>query len=58
MKIQSQAQGTWCLVSIASNEVRAKIAHVGRGKYRILEDENGAYSNVRIDASDVLHCRE
>lgn len=51
-------QGTWCLISVANNEVRAKIAHVGRGKFRILEDERGEYSDRKIDASDVLHCRE
>lgn len=58
MKIQSQAQGTWYLVSIASIEIRAKIAHVGRGRFSILENENGMHSNVRIDASDILHYRE
>lgn len=58
MKTQSQVQGTWYLVSIASIEVRAKIAHVGRSTFRILENENGMYSNVRIDASEILHYRE
>lgn len=58
MKIQKQTKGTWCLVSVSNNEVRARITHVGRGKFRILEDERGEYSDQKIDASDVLHCRE
>jgi hypothetical protein len=55
--IQSKVQGTWCLVTIANEELRAKIAHIGRGKFLVIEEESGEYSNV-IDASDVLHCRE
>jgi hypothetical protein len=44
---------------IGNNPVKAKISHIGRGKFRIIEDDkDGKYSNVEIDASDVFHCRE
>jgi hypothetical protein len=50
---------SWCLVAIGNDQVKAKISHVGRGKFKILEDdEDGKYSNIEVDASDVLHCRE
>ncbi len=50
---------SWYLVAIENDQVKAKISHVGRGKFKILEDdESGKYSNIEIDASDVLHCRE
>lgn len=58
IKIQNQAQGTWCLVSVENTQVRARITHIGRGTFRILEDDSGKYSDRKIDASDVLHCRE
>lgn len=51
-------QGTWCLASVENTEVKAKIAHVGRGKFRIIEDQSGKHLDGVIDASDVLHCRE
>lgn len=56
--MQKQTKGTWCLISVANNKVRAKITHVGRGKFRVLEDESGNYSDLKIDASDIFHCRE
>jgi hypothetical protein len=49
--------GTWCLVSIGDEKVKAKIMHVGRGKYRIVEDEAGRYAGKKVDASDVFHCK-
>lgn len=58
METQRQKQGTWCLISVANKEVKARITHVGRGKFRILEGAGGEHSNLKIDASDVIHCRE
>lgn len=49
--------GTWCLVSIGDERVKAKIMHVGRGKYKIVEDESGRHAGKKVDASDVLHCK-
>ncbi|HZA69417.1 MAG TPA: hypothetical protein VE548_06930 [Nitrososphaeraceae archaeon] len=48
----------WCKLSIKETEVKAKIKHMGRGKFKILTDESGGeYTNVIVDASDVFHCK-
>lgn len=48
----------WCTLSINEIEVKAKIKHMGRGKFKILADEHGdEYFNMVIDASDVFHCK-
>lgn len=48
----------WCTLSINEIEVKAKIKHMGRGKFKILADEHGdEYFNMGIDASDVFHCK-
>lgn len=48
--------GVWCLVEIGGTQVKANIIHIGRGRYRIIEDEQGKYADVKIDASDVIRC--
>jgi len=49
--------GSWCLVSIEGQEIRASIRHRGRGKFEIIEDaDSGKYIGKIIDASDVLRC--
>jgi hypothetical protein len=48
-----------CNLSINETEVKAKVKHIGRGKFKILTDENGGeYTNVILDASDVFHCKQ
>ena len=48
-----------CNLSINETEVKAKVKHIGRGKFKILIDENGGeYTNVILDASDVFHCKQ
>ncbi len=47
----------WCLLSLGGEEVKAKILHVGRGRFRIIADESGKYVGKIIDASDILHCK-
>ena len=49
--------GTWCLVSVEDERIKAKIMHVGRGKYKIVEDESGRHAGKKVDASDVFHCK-
>lgn len=56
--MQKQTKGAWCLILVANNKVRAKITHVGQGKFKVLEDESGNHSGLEIDASDIFHCRE
>ena len=48
----------WCNLSINEIEMKAKIKHMGRGKFNILTDKSGGeYTNVIVDASDVFHCK-
>jgi hypothetical protein len=48
---------SWCTIEINDRRIRASIKHVGRGKFLILDDNNeGKYSGLVIDASDVLNC--
>lgn len=41
---------------IDGKRVRVRIMHLGRGKYRILEDESGLHDYQVIDASDIVDC--
>lgn len=49
-------EAVWCVVEINGTQVKAKIIHIGRGRYRVIEDDHGKYADVRIDASDVVRC--
>jgi hypothetical protein len=52
------SRGTWCNLSIGDIKLKAKIQHRGRGKFKILNDENGdKYINNVIDASDIFDCK-
>jgi hypothetical protein len=54
-----KVSSAWCNLSINETEVKAKVKHIGRGKFKILTDENGGeYTNVIVDASDVFHCKQ
>jgi len=49
---------SWCLVSIDGHQIKAKIIHKSRGKFKIVEDEEGGkYVGRIVDASEVLHCK-
>jgi hypothetical protein len=53
----SDSDSSWCNLLINGSNVRAKIKHVGSGKYRIIEDKNdGIYVGTVVDASDIFHC--
>ncbi|MEP6576898.1 MAG: hypothetical protein ABJB85_10765 [Nitrososphaerota archaeon] len=48
---------TWCTISV--NEIKTKVLlhHVGRGKFKIIEDQsNGTLVGNIVDASDIFHC--
>ena len=51
------AMESWCLVHIDGQQIRVKIVHAGRGRFRIVEDDGGRYVGRLVDASDVIHCR-
>ncbi|MGI0012951.1 MAG: hypothetical protein ACREBU_05850 [Nitrososphaera sp.] len=58
MHERNKKKGTWCVVSVENSKVKARIAHVGRGKFRIVEDQSSKHTDKEIDASDAFHCRE
>ena len=50
--------GSNCLVLVDKQEIKAIILHVGRGKFRIINDErNGKFVGRIVDAEDVIHCK-
>jgi hypothetical protein len=51
-------QGTWCVVELSNQEVfRAQIQHVGRGKFKILNDnQERIHIGQIVDASDIINC--
>jgi hypothetical protein len=54
-KVMNTMKGDWSIVSIGGDNVRVKIVHKGRGKYRIVEDNmDGKYLTTIIDAEDVV----
>jgi hypothetical protein len=55
-----EGNSTWCLAYINENKIKVEVIHVGRGRFRILDDENDSnkYVNKIIDASDIYHCKE
>lgn len=47
----------WCILMLHDTELAAKIIHTGRGRFKILNDEQGGkYVNETVDASDILSC--
>ena len=47
----------WCILLLKDTKLTARIIHIGRGKFRILDDEfDGKYVNETVDASDILSC--
>ena len=53
----SDYDSSWCNLLINGSNVRAKVKHVGSGKYRIIEDNgDGKYVGKVVDASDIFHC--
>jgi len=51
-------EGHWCLCSIKGGEVKVKVVHVCRGRFRVIEDEDeGSQVGKILDASDLIHCK-
>ena len=49
--------GHWCTVETKDAVFRAEIVHLGRGKYKIIQDnQDGDFVGQTIDAADVLQC--
>ena len=49
-----ERKSSWCLVSINDVKRRVKIVHIGRGKFKVINDEGTRYSsNIIIGALDI-----
>ncbi len=49
---------SWCHVSVDGKATKAKILHKGRGRFEIVETQDGKHVGRTIDASEVYNCRE
>ena len=47
---------SWCTVLLEGNRIRASLKHIGRGRFRIIEDKDNKYVGQVVDASDILNC--
>ena len=47
----------WCTVSVRDVKTRVAVRHLGKGKFKVVNDEmNGNLVGNILDASDILHC--
>jgi hypothetical protein len=52
-----EARSAWCAIDVKGSTIRAKVNHIGAGKFRISDDkEGGKYIGTIVDASDIIHC--
>jgi hypothetical protein len=53
-----EKHSSWCTVALEDEiRIKARLAHIGRGRFLILEDaEGGKYVNTKVDASDIVNC--
>jgi hypothetical protein len=50
---------TWCVLELSNQVFRAQLQHIGRGKFKILNDnQEGIHIGQVVDASDILNCEE
>ena len=55
--VLTKSNSTWCNLLINGSNVRAKVKHLGSGKYRIIEDNgDGKYVGKVVDAYYIFHC--
>lgn len=48
---------TWCTISVGDIKTKVKVRHLGKGKFKIVNDElNGNLIGNLLDASDIFHC--
>ena len=48
---------TWCVVEYSNQVFRAQLQHIGRGRFKVLNDnQEGIHFGKIVDASDILNC--
>ncbi len=55
---EAKDKETWCVISIENAQEIARIAYIGREKFRIFKDQSSEHADKEIDTSDVFDCRE
>jgi len=54
---QSDEAVSWCIIERSNQIFRAQLQHVGRGKFKILNDnQERIHVGQIVDASDILNC--
>ena len=53
-----EKHSSWCSAELnEGKKIKVRLKHVGRGKFVILEDEEGGkYIDKKIDASEIVSC--
>jgi hypothetical protein len=52
-------RATWCTIELSNQVFRAQIQHIGRGKFKILNDnQEGVHIGQIVDASDIHNCED
>ncbi len=58
-KQQQQADYVWCIVEHSNKVFRAQVQHLGRGKFKIVNDnQDRMHVGQILDASDILNCEK
>lgn len=52
-----EERAPWCVVEYSNHQFRAQLQHMGRGKFKILNDnQEGIHIGQIVDASDIHSC--
>jgi hypothetical protein len=53
-----EKHSSWCPLELnGGKRLKVSLLHIGRGKFRILDDEEGGkYIDKTVDASDIVNC--
>jgi hypothetical protein len=52
-----EKRATWCMVELSNQVFRAQLLHIGRGKFKILNDnQEGIHIGQIVDASEIHNC--
>jgi hypothetical protein len=56
-KADDEGRMTWCIVEHSNQVFRAQLQHIGRGRFKVLNDnQERIHVGQIIDASEILNC--
>jgi hypothetical protein len=48
---------TWCTISVNGIKTKVQVRHLGRGKFKVVNDESqGSLIGSIFDASEIFYC--